>query len=102
MHKGKVIAHVDEIQLRNVTFRVRESGRQRVLLEKRKNVHAFIIGDWDTNHTVVMSKRTPISYNPYKNQSFVYQETQEPITSTHVVRMYLEKNKARIDELINH
>ena len=43
-HKGRVIAHCDEMQLTDVNFRVSESGRRRVLREKRKNVHAFVIG----------------------------------------------------------
>ena len=41
----KVIRHVNEIMLADVKFKVYEKGRQRVLNEKRKNVHAFIVGN---------------------------------------------------------
>lgn len=44
-HKGKVVEHSDSILLKNVTFLVFETGRQRVLQEKRKNVHAFAEGE---------------------------------------------------------
>ena len=35
----KVVEHTKEIFLRNATFKVSEAGRQRVLKQKRKNVH---------------------------------------------------------------
>jgi hypothetical protein len=44
-HKGKVIAHVDNIIVANPTFKVSEAGRQRVFKEKRKNVHAGVVGE---------------------------------------------------------
>jgi hypothetical protein len=66
---GLVVGHTDMIALENVTFKVSEAGRQRVLREKRKNVHAGVLG------TV---KDLPIAppghaafYNPYKYSSFV-------------------------------
>ena len=64
----KVINHVFSINLTDVKFKVSESGRQRVLLEKRKNVHAFIEGveaeervDETAHH---------VTYNPYKYERF--------------------------------
>ena len=41
-HAGKVIAHPEEVLIRNADFQVSEPGRQRVLAERRKNVHAFV------------------------------------------------------------
>lgn len=41
---GRVIAHTQEIALIDCRFRVRESGRQRVLTTGTKNVHAFVEG----------------------------------------------------------
>lgn len=43
--KGRVIAHADEVLLNEVTFRVSESGREKVRREGRKNVHAFVKGN---------------------------------------------------------
>jgi hypothetical protein len=49
-HKGRVIAHVRQVILTDVQPRVSESGRQKVIREKSKNVHAGLIGHlqaWD-------------------------------------------------------
>ena len=44
--RGKVIDHVDKIMvIKNCVFHVSEAGRQRVLREKRKNVHGWIKAD---------------------------------------------------------
>lgn len=62
-HQGRVLAHVPEIHLKDAEFRVRESGRQKVLREKKKNVHAFVVGTVDS--TPSTSAATPVMYNPY-------------------------------------
>jgi hypothetical protein len=41
---GVVVAHADDVTLVGVKFVVREAGRQRVLSEGVKNVHAFVVG----------------------------------------------------------
>jgi hypothetical protein len=41
---GLVIGHADEITLRDCEFKVSEAGRKRVLRDRRKNVHAGILG----------------------------------------------------------
>jgi hypothetical protein len=70
---GKVIAHADSIALYNARFVVSENGRQRVLRERRKNVHAWIIGelapdhDWIANPTGLDAL---IWYNPYQVPQF--------------------------------
>lgn len=73
-----VVGHADYVQLRNVTFHVSEAGRQRVLRERRKNVHAFVRGtvmditdpwwgEWgDSNGECGYA-----SYNPYKGGRFI-------------------------------
>ena len=42
--KGRVILHASEVALMHCTFKVSEAGRQRVLREKRNNIHAGIVG----------------------------------------------------------
>lgn len=41
----RVISHKDSLLLKDVEFKVYSRGRERVLREKRKNVHAFVIGE---------------------------------------------------------
>jgi hypothetical protein len=66
-----VIAHVPEIALEWAAFKVSEAGRQRVLREKKKNVHAFVLGI--VAEPIFGSNAYPdtVTYNPYKYESFV-------------------------------
>ncbi len=77
---GLVKAHATEIDLWDCAFQVNAKGRQKVLEEQRKNVHAGIIGYIDclgqSDFSVVDQ---PVTYNPYKYESFVNKETEEPV-----------------------
>lgn len=72
----RVVARKELVLIKNPTFIVRESGRQRVLKEKRKNVHAFVLGTWVRDKAIIdllMSKKNImklVTYNPYKNAFF--------------------------------
>ena len=74
--KGRVIKHVDEIDLKECAFRVQKAGRERVLCERRKNVHAYILG-----HTTTSSVKTDgeATYNPYKYSTFVDKSDGSPV-----------------------
>lgn len=43
-NKGRVIAHSSSVSLKDASCKVSEAGRQRVIKEKRKNVHAGVVG----------------------------------------------------------
>ena len=86
MKTGKVIAHVKDITLSFVTFPVSQAGRNRVLKERRKNVHAFVQGIVDT-FTVLSEKR--ICYNPYKKDHFFYCSNGKEIKSAQAVNVSL-------------
>lgn len=77
-HKGLVIAHKDKVMLSNVQFKVNEGGRQRVLKERRKNVHAFVIGEWCEYLEEAIDTKE-VTYNPYKYSSFVLKNDLTPI-----------------------
>jgi len=73
----RVKEHVKEIYLKNVTFKVYEAGRQRVLKEKRKGVHAYVIGE--EYGSIKMKGYTKIRYNPYLCGYF-YDDDLNPVT----------------------
>lgn len=74
-----VVAHVDSISLENCKFKVSASLRQRVLKEKRKNVHAGVEGDWVKDSVAPdISKCRRIMYDPYKYESFVDEGSMAP------------------------
>ena len=70
---GRVILHTDKVHIRDPKFVVRKSGRERVLREGKKNVHAFVRGeityfdDFDPDYL----DYTLVAYNPYKFDTFV-------------------------------
>jgi hypothetical protein len=84
--KGRVIAHASYVSLHDCRFKVSEAGRQRVLREKRKNVHAGVVGNLGTivfpgekdsfnriNGTYGIILENPhrqVKYNPYKLDKF--------------------------------
>jgi hypothetical protein len=76
---GLVIAHVDKLCLSDVSYNVRQGGRQKVLKEQRKNVHAFIEGTVCCPVETIGAKWYGVTYNPYKYDSFVVRETETPI-----------------------
>jgi len=92
---GKVIDHRDEILLEDARFLVGKKGRERVLKEKRKNVHAGISGFWaeEWEASSIMKSYTPykVSYNPYKNETFVLTEDMKTtINEAHFVKMNID------------
>ena len=80
-NKGRVIAHADKLTLTDVTFKVSEAGRQRVLRECKKNVHAGVVGQWSGTLDAAIQAENDISvtYNPYVYDSFVLRDKELPI-----------------------
>lgn len=77
---GRVIAHVAGIVLENVKFVVSEKGRQRVIKEKRKNVHAGVVGQWKRPHLKATEDlRVAVSYNPYLGPTFFEKGSKKPV-----------------------
>ena len=78
MQNSLVVAHVESFLLNNVVFKVNESGRQRVIKEKKKNVHAFITGilkSVNEEHALIFKGQlSPITYNPYKASNFYFRD----------------------------
>ena len=75
---GKVIKHENCVPLFDAQFKVSEKGRQRVLREQKKNVHAYVVGTWVSE----FKPNFPIklaTYNPYKYEKFVDVKTGKPI-----------------------
>jgi hypothetical protein len=72
-------AHEKEIFLPSAEFKVYESGRNRVLLEGRKNVHAYIICEQYSTKLPTCRISTEVYYNPYFCKSFVHKNHNLPI-----------------------
>ena len=75
---GLVKMHTTDLCMYDCSFRVNKKGREKVLKEKRKNVHAGISGyidrPWVMNALAVQTKFSNLkvaTYNPYKHDTFV-------------------------------
>ena len=64
----KVFTHSKEIFLENVQFKVSQKGRLRVLKEKKKNVHALVVGKISDKTTLRGFKQA--TYCPYHTNGF--------------------------------
>lgn len=86
--RGRVIGHAHSWEIHAAALKVSEAGRQRVLREQRKNVHAGVVGqlvDWrrvggfgELPMPSGPSVRA-VTYNPYKGPTFTVKDTGEPI-----------------------
>lgn len=91
---GRVILHKDVLMLENVKYVVRQAGRERVLKENRKNVHAFVRGKlidelpawyYENNGHWDFGSAT---YNPYKYKSFVDNFTGKPVYESNLAILF--------------
>lgn len=80
VQNGRVAGHTNYLVVQNARFKVSESGRQRVLREQRKNVHAGVRGSLTQMNKAGVTRylnkmENPelvrVSYNPYKCSDFV-------------------------------
>lgn len=77
-HKGKVIRHDDEVVLEDVTFKVSEAGRQRVLRDEQKNVHAGAVGTM-LDFEKPVNYNSEVTYNPYYTNTFILRRGCAPV-----------------------
>lgn len=79
----KLLLHAEALVLQDCQFVVQEGGRQRVLREGRKNVHAFAKGTiapmvW---HQEFRPNLKRVIYNPYKAPMFVWEHNLKEFVS---------------------
>lgn len=84
--RGRVVAHAEAFKVEGAAFKVSEAGRQRVIREQRKNVHAGVVGKL-VDLVPLAEGRTlaepqgsvAVTYNPYKGPTFVTRDLGEPV-----------------------
>jgi hypothetical protein len=97
MERGIVRAHSDNVIVESGEFRVRPAGREKVLREQRKTVHAFVVGypvaeDATTLAAVegiklALGEPVQVSYNPYRGDTFYRKDTDESVESAELVEL---------------
>lgn len=81
---NRVIAHRRVLELTGAKPVVSLAGQRRVREEGRKNVHAYIEGDWDLLTFPQESSMQRITYNPYKDKGFRYLDSKEEYTGSSI------------------
>jgi hypothetical protein len=86
---GKVINYVNSVVINSLNFVVRKSGREKVLKENSKNVHAFVIGtlEWFSENKFRLKSDQKLVYDLYKYEGFVIADTKEQISKAWRVTM---------------
>ena len=94
----RVYSHMKSLVASSVTFKVYESGRQRVLKERRKNVHAYVCAK-HISYAPPREKglRNEITYNPYKGGEFTSRELKLEVVKCHT--LYLTNKKMYGDKI---
>lgn len=78
--------HSNTVILSDCKLKVSQKGRERVLKEKRKNVHAGIEGvlcGFETSHD--LNEFVELTYNPYKYSGFVVKATGEAVAGASLI-----------------
>jgi len=91
MQNGIVKAYASKLALKDCSFKVSEKSRQRVLKNKRKNVHAFIVGilsnELDENENL-----KEVTYCPYKGGEF-HETDGKPVISAKYIFANIDAKK---------
>jgi hypothetical protein len=105
MQDGRIKATARQVRLVGVEFRVRQSGRRRMLETGVRNVHAYAIGrlvDYvhpeETRRLQGMSGRVTF-YDPRRFAAFVDSETQVPVV--YVGAAHFDEHGVTYDEPSN-
>lgn len=91
--KGRVVGYTPAIELADCAFRVSEAGRQRVIREQCKNVHATVRGRivqfcapdavpsamTDQARQLLASGGLDVTYEPYRHPSFFERTSLAPV-----------------------
>jgi hypothetical protein len=88
--KRRVVGHPSEIFLLDATFHVSQTVRARVIVKKRKEVHAGVRGIISLLIGGVAGEKVEVTYNPYHYESFVRVDNLEKVSSADAV--YMDQN----------
>lgn len=68
---GIVVDRQEAFVAYNCSFKVNAKGRERVLAQRQKNVHAFVVADSFLPYVVDTTMLKAITYNPYLADTFM-------------------------------
>ena len=93
--RGRVVAHVDSITLRNALFVVQRAGYERTVREKVRSVHAWVKGEVTEMPNRTTCPMALVTYNPFRSDHFQVRETHERVDAAALVTFSIEDGKPR-------
>ena len=94
---GRVVEHTNSLWIRNALFVVRQAGREKVLRDKQKNVHAFVRGELGEGMLIPYKESREATYNPYKYSTFVDKKTEKVLYNARYAMLETVNNKGVIE-----
>ena len=84
-YAGKVLDHGVSVAIEHAVFNVRKGGQVRVRKERRRNVHAFVVGRLVSllkgGAAVLEGDWIEVTYNPFFTDSFIEKATGRTVAS---------------------
>lgn len=81
-----VVAYADTVTVRNANFVISEAGRQRAIRDNRRNVHAYVQGEFFISDQDIPLEAVKVGYyNPFKTDKFINEDTNEVIEQSYLV-----------------
>jgi len=99
---GKIVEHTKYIMIEDARFLVGQAGRKKVIEEKRKNVHAGISGYVVDRVPNVPDFCTTVSYNPYKNETFINFATERSILWAPHAILEVRNGKTNVEAIFDN
>jgi hypothetical protein len=92
--RGRVIARVDRIVLRNARFVVQRAGWEATVRERVKRVHAVVRGEIvEADIGATAGRLHTVTYNPYRADHFQVRATGERIDAAPLVWFSVKNGK---------
>lgn len=92
-HKGRVVAHLPSLTMRDVQFVSQPAGRAKVRQTGVKTVHAFARGTLISRHASARREMCGVTYDPRFHDSFVWRKSETPCYSAQWATMCVTNEK---------
>ncbi|MED4728584.1 hypothetical protein P9597_10590 [Aneurinibacillus migulanus] len=77
---GLVVGYAASVKLKSCSFVVRKAGQAKARAERVRNVHGFLVGDFDEADIKRPAEMTRCGYYcPFTTDTLVDEETREPV-----------------------
>ena len=93
--RGLVVGHAKSLVLRDVTWRVQPSGRERVRREGKKNVHAYASGSGHRPCRASTGQSMPVRYNPNETGNLHGRCNNQPLFTSRFATFDVEEEKKK-------